>query len=247
MSFKVYIDEIVSKFNDSFKPAPALTAALPEEMIAHIFSFLDNVDASHLEQASKQLYTIASQPASKIHTPLRLTCRDLCLNLDAQIEKVSEAVLRRALTPVEVHQIGIPRTTFSSPISQTPSDEYSIASERLEELFNGFKQYFNQLKVEGKEAKLGMYVCALTKLITGSIGKDGVARLKARTTVNDFQEKLFNDLINSYAKQSPETITLESYNAKVDQINELFQKISRSKIESELQKALIKEGVAILR
>src|SRR5690349_7838676 len=269
MSFNVFFENALNKFNRVFRPAPSITSVLPKDMIKHIFSFLNNTDVGNFEQASRNLYAIASNPLNRIHTPFRLTCRDLSLNLTAQIEKVREAVVNRPLTQQEMREGGLTRTGFSYSAEQAYHMELSANSSTcLNQLFNSFKQYLVQLNAEGKKEELSINFLAMTKLIEGSIKSTKVdfkkflamtkliegsikstkvdfkdlTQAKANTTVQDFHVKVFDDLINSYANQSPETIDPDSFKERVDLIKELFNNIDRRNIESELKYALIQNG-----
>ena len=258
MSFKVEIEQIVQRFGSLYRPAPTKPSPfsiLADETIARICYFLTRQDQGNFEKACKRFYSIMSLPSSGIHTPLRLTCRELALNLTNQIEKVRQAVINRPLSSNESRQLGLPPLMSSFDSLESEVGGPLKTKNVLDQLFKDFKKYMAKMNKD-RAGELDMNAnAAMVKLITGS-QPNPIAKVKAERAAQDFQQIVFEDLINSYAKRQTffsnpftpyEKITKESYEAKVDQIQKFFGQLPRSYIESQLKKALVQEhGQAIL-
>lgn len=160
-----------------------------------------------------------------------------------------KAVADRTLNQEESTKLGLSPVRFSNGKAQALDGQLKIdADNKLNEFYSVFKQRVAQLGSTESSENYGVYAAAAEKLITNlSKSKEVLPGLKApatlpiriETTTNGFKSRILDDMINSFADQPLDAITIDGYKAKVALIKGYFLKNDTIEIEAKLRQQII--------
>ncbi len=183
---------------------------------------------------------------------------------DATIEKINVAVTQlvdsvaeRNYSEEEAATKGLPRLRFTNAKDQEVYGARQEASNKaLSEFYDLFKARVTQLGITEQSNDYGVYAAAASKAIQESSSNlksftkvgggvvprtiDTTATLKTKieTTVKGFNSKIFYDMVNSFADQPIENITIQGFKDKVVVLKGFFSSNDTVEIETELRKAI---------
>lgn len=165
-------------------------------------------------------------------------------------EELVEAVANRYLTPEETNTLGennCPSVQFISPDKQM---EYAnclqISEDKLKEFYDLFRERITQ-EGDTDENSFGAYAAAAQKIITDlsqskklhdRMNWPALLPVRIQTTLNNFNGKIFKDMVAAYADQPIANITIDSFKAKVALIKGFFTDVNTVDIEASLRKAI---------
>jgi hypothetical protein len=172
----------------------------------------------------------------------------------ATIEKFNKAsaelviaVADRHFTPQEAAEAGIPEVQFNSTLSQLHYSERLLNSkQKLETFYTLFKERTTQLNAGENSGEFGFYAAAAQKIINDLPLSTDLLNLKfpatlpvrIKTTLHDFNGKIFDDMATGFANQPIADITIESFKQKAAVIKGFFASIDNVDIETKMRQAI---------
>lgn len=160
-----------------------------------------------------------------------------------------QSVARRAFTPEEAAAFGVNPVQFNNTNEQLLQAQcISDAKNKLEAFYSVFKERVAQLDVNENDTNgLGIYAAAAQKAINDlSESKKVLPDLKypatfstkIQTTLQEFNGRIFDDMVNAYANQPIANITIGNFKQKVALIKGFFSAIDNVDIEAKLRQAI---------
>jgi hypothetical protein len=220
-------------------------SSVPDELIAHVFSFLTNArDGAIFERTCKRIHTVSTLHACRDH--ITNAYRKLRKPLHAPALELVVAIAKRPFTPEELEERG------SREILRTPDEQRKYLSElwdfnrKFDAFYDVFKQQIIQLNIKANSEKFGFSANVADKLIRNHLKTKKIQKLlkkcplfkfKFENVMQAFRKKVFEDMIAAYVNQPLSDITIESFKNEVDLIAD-FCFISITDIESHLRLAI---------
>ncbi len=169
-------------------------------------------------------------------------------NFNKASAELVQAVANRRFTPEEAASLGIPELQFGEAENQMSYAQWNLeAKQKLKAFYDVFKERITQLNVGENSDEFGVYAAAAQKVINDlSQSKELLPNLKypatlpirIQTTLQDFNGKIFDDMVAAYAHQPIANITIDSFKQKAALIKGFFSAIDNVDIEAEIRKAI---------
>lgn len=216
---------------------------LPIDVINYLFTLLINSrDFSSFARTSKFFSSISHQISKDAFTSDSmhkfLSGRNLFSdeNFFEKAVELVQATLKRPLNKNECRQI-------MAPSSSMGENNQTIANLELE-FYKVLKARCIELGITLESFEYPMHVNAafngLRNMARSMCHKRDIipTRLKMGTLCNNIELKIYNEIVDTYVHQPPESITKESFSQIIDKLNILFPGNSKSEIESSLKDSL---------
>lgn len=167
-----------------------------------------------------------------------------------------QAVAVRFLTPEEAVKVGVGKAKLTGSAQIIHAQQKLDAEAKLAAFYAVFKERVSatQLNIAENSDQFGafaagaeMAVKEAAKNVKGNKTPDALGKEvdvsatlapKVETTLTQFKTKIFDDMVNSYAEQSIENITIESFKQKVTLIKGYFAKNDSLEIQAKLRQAI---------
>ncbi len=178
-------------------------------------------------------------------------------NFNNASAELVRAVAVRGFTPDEAKKLAIPKLKFSNHAEQAIYSQMQLnAEEKIKAFYDAFKARVSptQLNIAENSDQFGAYGAAAEKAIQNlaknekteefvMVGNKKIittANLtpKIETTLTQFKTKIFDDMVNGFAEQALENITIESFKQKASLIKGYFSKNDTIEIEAKLRQAV---------
>jgi hypothetical protein len=219
---------------------------------------MENLDSSSEGEYVALEIINSSSPIPTSASPVQIA-RERLENKEYNKEQTAlvKAVGLRGLTQAEVRQKGFSVIIFNTIDSQDKAFEKTIEAERAEQKFyKVFRERCDQLGIQPSDFDFGVYAkAAMDGLIQESQTKETscfkifccccaeeenyeVNSVKMDTTITNFSERVFKDMVNDYANKSAEFITPDSFVKQSQFIQGFFPENSLVVIEASLRQAL---------
>ena len=167
-----------------------------------------------------------------------------------------QAVTVRFLTPEEADKVGVGKAKLTGSAQIIHAQKKLDAEAKLTAFYAVFKERVSatQLNIAENSDQFGafaagaeMAVKEAAKNVKGNKTPDALGKEvdvsatlapKVETTLTQFKTKIFDDMVNGYAEQSIENITIESFKQKVTLIKGYFSKNDTLEIQAKLRTAI---------
>lgn len=173
-----------------------------------------------------------------------------------QSHLVAKLVGERFLTSEEAQKLGASAVAFNDPAKQNEYAAMKLLTENaLDDFYKTFKTRVSQLGINENDAKFGIISTAAIELLKSDgkqIGRSlfGLSELnnkyssillekKMETTVESFNSRIFDDMINGLASQPLDKITSDTFKAKTVMICKFFNKANIVEVEARIRQAIV--------
>ncbi len=166
----------------------------------------------------------------------------------AKLVALVTALGGRALTPVEAATVGVAGVQFNAGADQMKSAERLLAARTAEkEFYEVFSKRCEQLTIKPESNDFGIYTQAamngLTKQVdsmdaAGKVGYKETLKVKLGTAITGFGERIYVDMVKSFADQSADKITIQSFTQKAKDINGFFPANDIVSIEASMRETI---------